>query len=148
MGLEFNKDTAVYRQDAGYYDKVSTSVQTGQDIYGEKVSPQTSQWNFFAGTAIGTYTETLTQDIVLTCFSYCVSTGAGAASQRSVYFTAKINGVTFSSDAGTTGVAGQIVISQVIPIPNWILPAGTELEVEIAGTGSPQGNITFTGYVA
>jgi len=148
MGLDYNTDTAVYRQDPGYSDKITTANQTGQELFGNTVAGQTNKWSFQAGTSNGVYTEILAQDIILTQFAYTIRTGAGAASQRTVGFRADIDGVEFSADSGTTGVAGQIVCFNSIPIPNWRLPAGTVIEVEISGTGSPQGNIMFVGYLA
>jgi hypothetical protein len=147
MGIEFNKENAVFRQDPTYYDQVETGNQFGQDVFGSSIQFQTNKYVFHAGTGIGTYTTTLTEDIVLTLFSYNISTGAPGGGAATVAFSSKINGVNFINVSGTTGTDGQIVVANVLPLPNWKFPAGTTFSVTIAGSGSPAGSIEFIGFV-
>jgi len=134
MGIIFDEDTAEYRKDLQYYDKIGVAQQ-GLGLSANQTARTTN--TFFFATAAPPDTLTTTEEIILTCISLSGSLGAVGA----VSISAEINGDIVATMSVNIG-QGQ----KVIPLPNWFCPVGTILSFSIGGGGNVQGE--FIGYYA
>lgn len=134
MGLAYNSETAVLRNDKIYKDMLETSEQYTKGLTANETQKITNAFNFSSGALPATYTTT--QDIILTCVSLSCNTPVGGL----VSCNALIDTATIATLSAAGGHA-----NKVIPLPNWQIPAGTLLSITIGGGGNAAGE--FIGYL-
>jgi len=134
MGIYYNEDTEVLRDDSKFTDYVQ---QTEQQIKGLSANQSDRVTNRFSYSSSLGVAFTATESIILTTLTL----SASAVPPNIITVAATINGETIADLTSRNGTG-----SKTIPLPNWILREGDILDFVFAGVGDAESE--FIGYYA
>jgi len=144
MGLSYEEDNYLPRSDVGYYDYLSTQVQSGLEVHGSSVASQNRPYSLILS-ASGI--STLTQDVILTFISINIDMNTGGVAENTTA-TALINNNPVSECRINLSANRNGTNQTNIFLPNWKIKTGETLGSDITGAGSLTARIIFIGYLA
>lgn len=136
MGLIYDEDTAVLREDTKFDDYLAQKEQSTKELSANTSDRITNRFSFSSALGVNL---TITEPVILTCLSLSASAVAPNIITIYAFINDLVNQVADLSTRDGTG-------SKIIPLPNWILREGDVLAFTIGGVGDAEGE--FIGYYA
>jgi len=134
MGLAYDEENAIIRNDTKFADYLETTEQQTKGLSANASDRITNRFSYSSSFGVA---FTVTESIVLTSLTL----SASAVPPNIITVSASINGDLIADLSSRNGTG-----SKTIPLPNWILREGNILDFTLAGTGDAEGE--FIGYYA